>query len=429
MSSEKVGFAGSSQGLLVGVLERPDHAPLQALAVFAHCFTCGKNSLAATRISRALAQQGIATLRFDFTGLGESEGDFGRGGFSSSVADIVAAVHWMQSTIGMPALLVGHSLGGTAAIAAAARLDGIRAVCTLGAPATADHVLRHFGPTKSEEDGQIQVDLGGRAFRIAPAFIEELQAQAHENPVKGLRAALLVMHAPSDAVVDIGEAHDLFKAARHPKSFISLDDADHLHTRPADAQYAADLIGAWASRFLPMRAERNDAPSDLRAGEVWVGEHDHAFWRSMRAGPHHLDADEPKEVGGGERGPDPKDAFRNELRRVLNRGEAVNALKRAIYTGRISPAQAKRVDEMQAVADALSLMANIVMAWNTSQMQAVLDRWSNRRQVIPPELIGKIAPTRLESINLRGVFRFPVDRYADQILPSRPNASITGTNG
>ncbi|WP_256557709.1 alpha/beta hydrolase family protein, partial [Klebsiella quasipneumoniae] len=307
--------------------------------------------------------------------------------------------------------------------------DGIRAVCTLGAPATADHVLRHFGPTKSEEDGQIQVDLGGRAFRIAPAFIEELQAQAHENPVKGLRAALLVMHAPSDAVVDIGEAQDLFKAARHPKSFISLDDADHLLTRPADAQYAADLIGAWASRFLPMRAERNDAPSDLRAGEVWVGEHDHAFWRSMRAGPRHLDADEPKEVGGGERGPDPKDAFRNELRRVLNRGEAVNALKRAIYTGRISPAQAKRVDEMQAVADALSLMANIVMAWNTSQMQAVLDRWSNRRQVIPPELIGKIAPTRLESINLRGVFRFPVDRYADQILPSRPNASITGTNG
>lgn len=305
MSSEKVTFAGSSQGLLAGVLERPDHAPLRALAVFAHCFTCGKNSLAATRISRALAQQGIATLRFDFTGLGESEGDFGRGGFSSSVADIVAAVHWMQSTIGMPALLVGHSLGGTAAIAAAARLDGIRAVCTLGAPATADHVLRHLGPAKSEGDGQIQVDLGGRAFRIAPAFIEELQAQAGENPAKGLRAALLVMHAPADTVVDIGEAHDLFKAARHPRSFISLDDADHLFTRPADAQYAADLIGAWASRFLPTRAERENAPSDLRAGEVWVGEHDHAFWRSMRAGPHHLDADEPKEVGGGERGPDP----------------------------------------------------------------------------------------------------------------------------
>ena len=170
MSSEKVGFAGSSQGLLVGVLERPDHAPLQALAVFAHCFTCGKNSLAATRISRALAQQGIATLRFDFTGLGESEGDFGRGGFSSSVADIVAAVHWMQSTIGMPALLVGHSLG-TAAIAAAARLDGIRAVCTLGAPATADHVLRHFGPTKSEEDGQIQVTwAAGRSGSRRPSL-------------------------------------------------------------------------------------------------------------------------------------------------------------------------------------------------------------------------------------------------------------------
>ena len=195
---------------------------------------------------------------------------------------------------------------GTAAIAAAARLDGIRAVCTLGAPATADHVLRHFPVRPSPKDGQIQVDLGGRAFRIAPAFIEELQAQTHENPVKGLRAALLVMHAPSDAVVDIGEA--LGPVPRRPdilKSFISLDDADHLLTRPADARYAADLIGAWASRFLPMRAERNDAPSDLRAGEVWVGSTITPSGDRCEQVPHHLDADEPKEVGGGERGPDP----------------------------------------------------------------------------------------------------------------------------
>ncbi|MBL0539183.1 alpha/beta fold hydrolase, partial [Aeromonas caviae] len=193
MSSEKVGFAGSSQGLLVGVLERPDHAPLQALAVFAHCFTCGKNSLAATRISRALAQQGIATLRFDFTGLGESEGDFGRGGFSSSVADIVAAVHWMQSTIGMPALLVGHSLGGTAAIAAAARLDGIRAVCTLGAPATADHVLRHFGPTKSEEDGQIQNRFSSANQRLMSRYLyfPELTSRSRTSALQLLRSISL----------------------------------------------------------------------------------------------------------------------------------------------------------------------------------------------------------------------------------------------
>lgn len=263
MSSEKVGFAGSSQGLLVGVLERPDHAPLQALAVFAHCFTCGKNSLAATRISRALAQQGIATLRFDFTGLGESEGDFGRGGFSSSVADIVAAVHWMQSTIGMPALLVGHSLGGTAAIAAAARLDGIRAVCTLGAPATADHVLRHFGPTKSEEDGQIQVDLGGRAFRIAPAFIEELQAQAHENPVKGLRAALLVMHAPSDAVVGIVQADETLRMSGRLEQVLCLAvsaDASRAKRCAVGPSCGRGVGGGARSRLLAIDASRSAPP-------------------------------------------------------------------------------------------------------------------------------------------------------------------------
>lgn len=266
MSSEKVGFAGSSQGLLVGVLERPDHAPLQALAVFAHCFTCGKNSLAATRISRALAQQGIATLRFDFTGLGESEGDFGRGGFSSSVADIVAAVHWMQSTIGMPALLVGHSLGGTAAIAAAARLDGIRAVCTLGAPATADHVLRHFGPTKSEEDGQIQVDLGGRAFRIAPAFIEELQAQAHENPVKGLRAG----------------SYEAAMAASSVRSMVTFRPCMSVCV-PARKMSMATEVGAVSmGRILRIRRRRVIGPgSELPARGGGRTRASAAAWRAM----------------------------------------------------------------------------------------------------------------------------------------------------
>lgn len=305
MSSEKVTFAGSSQQLLTGVLERPDHGPQRALAVFAHCFTCGKSSVAATRISRALAQQGIATLRFDFTGLGESEGDFGRGGFSSNVDDIVAAVHWMEATIGAPTLLVGHSLGGTAAMAAAARLSGIRAVCTIGSPASADHVLHHFADAQQDGEGRIRVTLGGRAFHLDPTFIEDLQRQGADAPAVRPRTALLVMHAPGDKVVGIEQAQGLFKAALHPKSFISLDDADHLLTRQADAQYAADLIGAWSSRFLPQADQRDDAPVDLHDGEVWVGEHDHVFWRSMRAGVHHLDADEPRQVGGGDRGPDP----------------------------------------------------------------------------------------------------------------------------
>lgn len=305
MSSEHVTFAGSHESLLAGVLERPDHEAPRAFAVFAHCFTCGKNALAATRISRALAQQGIATLRFDFTGLGDSEGDFGRAGYSSNVADIMAAVHWMQSTVAAPSLLVGHSLGGTAALEAASRLDGIRAVCTIGAPASANHLLKHFKNTKQTEDGRTLVTLGDRSFALTPEFIEELETSVHDGSTRALRSALLVMHAPGDTVVEITQAQTLFKGALHPKSFISLDNADHLLTNPDDARYAADMIAAWVSKFLPPSLSKDSSPLDLRTGEVWVGEHNHQFWRAMRAGPHHIDSDEPREVGGADHGPDP----------------------------------------------------------------------------------------------------------------------------
>ncbi len=308
MTSIRVEFAGAEQTTLAGVLELPEDGAPQAYAVFAHCFTCSKNSIAAARISRALASQGIATLRFDFTGLGDSAGEFGSAGFVSNVADLVAAAQWMEATHGAPSLLVGHSLGGTAALMAAPELEHVKAVCTIGSPASASHVLQHFGRSQIDGQGDVQVTLGGRQFALKPSFVEELGRLTDTSISRQLRRALLVMHAPQDEVVGIGQAHLLFTAALHPKSFVSLDDADHLITRAADATYVADTIATWARRYLPpANTATGGASSALREGEVWIGEHDHAFGREMQAGGHHIDADEPRAVGGGDHGPTPYD--------------------------------------------------------------------------------------------------------------------------
>ncbi len=296
--------------MLAGVIEWPPHGKPRAWAIFAHCFTCGKNSLAATRISRALAERGIATLRFDFTGLGESGGEFGDAGFAADVADLVAAAHWLAATHGQPSLLLGHSLGGTAALMAAGELPGVAAVVTIGAPATAQHVLRHIQPTGDVRNTQVLVKIGGRGFHVHAEFLNTLNRWDGSQALPKLPGALLVMHAPADDVVGVEQAHSIYKAAAHPKSFVSLDDADHLLSRQSDADYVADVVGAWVSRYLPaeLAAEGADVESDgLRAGEVWVGEHERVFWRAMRAGRHHIDADEPAELGGGDRGPTPYD--------------------------------------------------------------------------------------------------------------------------
>lgn len=308
MSSQQVKFVGSSQQTLAGVIEWPEHGAARAYTVFAHCFACGKNSLAAVRISRALAARGIATLRFDFTGLGGSDGEFGHGGFASNVADLVAAAHWMAATHGAPSLLIGHSLGGTAALLAARALPTVNAVCTIGSPASGDHILRHLVVEPAQGQGDVTVTLAGRSFAATTSFIESFRHEGDTALPQRGRQALLIMHAPTDQIVQIEEAQRLFKAARHPRSFVSLDDADHLLTRAEDASYAADIITAWAHRYLPLAADAPDGvPADLRDGEVWIGEHDHAFWRAMHAGRHHIDADEPPSLGGGGRGPTPYD--------------------------------------------------------------------------------------------------------------------------
>lgn len=245
-------FPGSQGQRLSGRLDLPD-GTAAAYAVLAHCFTCGKNSVASVRIARALAARGIGVLRFDFTGLGQSEGEFSHATFSGDVADLATAVRAMEREGHPPSLLIGHSLGGAAALAAASGLPGIAAVVTIGAPCDTRHVIRLVDRSLDRilTEGEAQVSLGGESFVIRRAFVEDLRAQDQRHRIAHLDRPLLVLHSPRDEVVGIESARAIFQAARHPKSFVSLDPADHLLTRAVDAEYAATIIAAWISRFVP----------------------------------------------------------------------------------------------------------------------------------------------------------------------------------
>lgn len=238
--------------MLAGRLDTPESTP-RAWAIFAHCFTCSKDSKAAAFIARALAEAGFGVLRFDFTGLGDSEGEFANTHFSSNVDDLVHAADWLRSEHGAPSLLIGHSLGGAAVLAAAHRIADCVAVATLGAPFDPAHVTHQFGDGLEviQTDGQATVQLAGRSFTIKRGFLEDLTGQAQAERIKTLGRPLLVLHAPLDATVSVENAHQIFETAQHPKSFISLDGADHLLLRSADAGFAASMIAAWAGRYLP----------------------------------------------------------------------------------------------------------------------------------------------------------------------------------
>lgn len=306
MASQNVEFFNSKGMKLSGVLEHSDSVP-KGWALFAHCFTCSKKGLAASRISRALASRGIGVLRFDFTGLGESEGEFSDTGFSSNVADILAASQWMSEN-GQPlSLLVGHSLGGAAILVAANQLPEIKAVVTLGAPAEADHVIEQFKPhlRNIEATGEAIVDLAGRPFTVRKSFIEDIRGAAVRDAAAALKRPLLVMHSPTDETVGIDNATSLFLAARHPKSFVSLDGADHLLTDRRDAEYAADVIAGWSSRFVVADTASSSAP--MQTHDVIVRETGYAgsFQNEVFAVNRRYLADEPTSVGGGGTGPDP----------------------------------------------------------------------------------------------------------------------------
>ncbi len=251
MPQERVLFPGHNGVQLSGRLETPD-GDIRACAMFAHCFTCSKDVFAATRISRGLAQRGYAVLRFDFAGLGQSDGEFEDTNFSSNVADLLAAAAFMRDRAEAPALLIGHSLGGAAVLRAAPEIPECRAVCTVGAPSEPDHVraLLSEGEAALREHGEATIDLGGRPMTVRQQLIDDLNSQSGADAAAKLKRALLVFHSPIDATVGIDNAEAIYKAARHPKSFVSLDGADHLLTNRADAEFVADVLAAWAQRYV-----------------------------------------------------------------------------------------------------------------------------------------------------------------------------------
>ena len=252
MQFKNLKFSNTAGQALSARIDLPGDAAPLAYALLAHCFTCSKNIKAISHISRALTRQRIAVLRFDFTGLGESEGDFADTNFSSNVADLVQAAEFMATSYGAPKILIGHSLGGAAVLQAAAKISSALAVVTIAAPADPGHVSLALGESKEiiEQRGEAVVDLAGRNFKIKKQFLEDLQSVRMQDTIRNLNRALLIFHSPYDRVVGIENAAKIFQTARHPKSFISLDQADHLLMNPADSQYVGAVIAAWAIRYL-----------------------------------------------------------------------------------------------------------------------------------------------------------------------------------
>ena len=309
MSRIRVEFPNRLGHKLAGALELPSEGQPRAMAIFAHCFTCGKDVVASSRISRALADQGIGVLRFDFTGLGGSDGDFGDTSFSTNLADLEDAAQWLAKEYDAPRLMIGHSLGGAAALVAGKLIDSIEAIVTIGAPATPQHV-EHLFTHRSKDiraQGQAKVNIGGRPVNIGSDMLEDLEQWPLEKTLEGLDKPLLIFHSPVDQIVNVDEAAKIYQAAKHPKSFVSLENADHLLTKEADADYVSLTLTAWASRYLDLSSpqlQSQDRPK-VTPGEVLVTERDAAFLRGLYTSDHQWLADEPKDKGGSNLGPSP----------------------------------------------------------------------------------------------------------------------------
>lgn len=306
MRSIKIEFTNAAGQQLAGRLDLPEDERPIAYALFAHCFTCGKDIKAAAYLARALCREKIALMRFDFAGLGQSEGDFADTTLSGNVADLEAAAAYLAQHHQAPQLLIGHSFGGAAILHAARRLSGVKAVVTIAAPYDPQHVTRHLIPVcdQLESQGEAEVTIGGRSITLRRSLLDDLAGRDPAEVVGDLGAALLVMHAPGDQVVSIDNAARIYQAAKHPKSFITLDSADHLLSDQQDARYAGSLIATWAKRYLAVK-EQAGIEAAVVDSRVTARTGPEGFYSEIFANGHALVADEPKAYGGTDRGPSP----------------------------------------------------------------------------------------------------------------------------
>jgi putative redox protein len=356
IESKKIEFPGSTGSSLAARLDLPLEP--RAFALFAHCFTCGKDAFAAPRIADALTARGIAVLRFDFTGIGGSEGDFANTNFSSNIQDLIAAADYLRRNHAAPSLLIGHSLGGAAVLAAAPHVPEATAVVTIAAPASAAHVTHNFAADLAEinEKGTAKVTLSGRSFTITKQFLDDVAEQNVLAGLAKLKKALLVCHAPRDEYVGIDNATQIFTAARHPKSFLSLDTADHLLRKREDAIYLADVIAAWASRYLPVAEEQAVLPpGTVEVRETLTG----PLAQRVSAGRHVFMAGEPVEVGGDDAGPGPYDYLLAALGACTSMTMRLYADRKGLAAERFSVRLSHRKVHAQDCADCETKEGNI----------------------------------------------------------------------
>ncbi|SER72010.1 putative redox protein [Nitrosomonas sp. Nm51] len=387
MASKKAVFQNKNKESLSGILEIPDEQ-IKCYAIFAHCFTCSKDSRAASYIARALARQGIAVLRFDFTGLGSSEGEFSNTNFSSNIQDLIAAADFLKENFSAPSLLIGHSLGGAAVLAAAQQLQSVKAVITIGAPASAGHVNGLFvdAHQKILENNTARVQLGGRDFTIKKQFVEDLESYNSLEHLQQLNKALLIFHSPLDQVVSIDEAARIYGAARHPKSFVSLDRADHLLTRSQDAQYVATVLSAWASHYLDESNIKNagseESETTVKEGTVIVKECNKKFTREIITTNHRLISDEPVHMGGADKGANPYELLlaalgsctSMTLRMYANRKQLdVGAIEVELYHSRVHVDDCAACEKQETLVDKITRSIKLTGQLDDRQRKRMLE--------------------------------------------------------